>query len=725
MACNVFICKCFGEIDKAIDTSVLQDKLTKNTSVSRVTIAESLCLKKDLRRIASDVKGSDVENILIAACSPLSRGDIIIRGLTREGVNPSRVDLVDIREGCAWIHSKDRIGVTEKAYNLIQMGLISLVHRQTSEDFYINVFPEALILGAGPAGLSAAFSLARIGFQTHLVEMSNRPGGMLNLISRLYPKNERASDKLKPYLDEVKDNPLIKFYPSSKTTAIEGVVGGFKGYFTTAKGDYDIRAGVIIIAVGSRPVIPHGLYQYGKLKNVITQMELEKRLKDGAVQAKKIVFIQCVGARDQYRSYCSTICCPTSLKNAMRLLERAPDLEICILHRDIMTPGQDLEEYYRTTLSMGVLFIRYDENFPPLITGTDQVEAVEVRDVTSNIIRKINADLVVLSTPLVPNKDNGRLAGMLGLKVDRHGFFCGNEPMHPLETVRDGVLICGSARWPVSAAQAIAQGKAAATKAASILSKDQVKASSLGVLPESTVLRAAVNLRYCTGCGNCVSACPYEACQIQKKDEATICVVSKQKCKGCGSCVTVCPSGAIQIPENNSFSIAEMLNKAFEGEIDLHGATKEKEKESPQVNDGSPKVVVFACRWCGLIGADGAGKRRISLPTSFRIITVECAARVEPNFILKSLANGIDGVAVLGCHMGGCRYHNANHLAARRLEFFKGYLDFLGISGQRLFLNWGEAHEAYQFADVLNGFICSLAEMPPMRFRKQFRKYIQ
>jgi heterodisulfide reductase subunit A len=724
LACNVFICKCFGEIDKTIDMSALQVKLRKNTSVSRVTIAESLCFKKDLRRIVSTIKGSDVENVLIAACSPLSRGDIIRRGFEREDGNPYRVELVDIREGCAWIHSKERTDATEKAYNLIQMGLTSLENRQTPEDFDIKLFPEALILGAGPAGLSAAKSLAHIGFQTHLVEVSHRPGGMLNLISRLYPKNERASDKLKPYLDEVKDNTLIKFYPSSKTTAIEGVVGNFKGYFTAAKGDYEIRAGVIIIATGSRPVIPHSLYQYGVLKNVITQMELEKWLKGGgAVQAKKTVFIQCVGARDEYRSYCSTICCPTSLKNAMRLLENAPDSEICILHRDIMTPGKDLEEYYRTTLSNGVLFIRYDETNPPRIIGTDHVEAVEVRDVTSNIIRKIDADLVVLSTPLIPNKDNERLAGMLGLSVDKHGFFCGNEPMHPLETVRDGVFICGSARWPVSATQAIAQGKAAATKAASILSKGRIKASSLGVLPESTVLRAAVNLRYCTGCGNCVSACPYEACQIQKKEETYICVVSKQKCKGCGSCVTVCPSGAIQIPENNSFSIAEMLNKAFEKEKELRGVTNE--NEDLQVNCGSPKVVVFACRWCGLIGADGAGKKRITLPTSFRIITVECAARVESNFILKSLANGIDGVAVLGCHMGGCRYNDANRLAARRLEFFKGYLDFLGISGQRLLLNWGEAHEAHQFADVLNGFIRSLAEMPPMQFRKQFGKHIQ
>lgn len=723
MACVVFICNCFDEIEETIEIIDLRDKLTRDASVSCVKIFESLCLEKHLEKIASIIKASGVEKVLIAACSPLSRGDTILRGLAKEGISLSHIELVDIREGCAWIHSGDRKEANQKAYDLIRMGLASLEHRRTSKDFCVHVCPEALILGAGPAGLSAAFSLARIGFQTHLVEMTEKPGGMLKLISRLFPENEPTSKKLDPYLDEVADNPLIKFYPRSKIASIKGIVGDFKVHVAATQGNCAIRVGVIIIATGSRPVIPQGLFKYGELINVITQMELEKRLKLGTVQAKKIVFIQCVGVRDQYRPYCSTICCPTSLKNAMRLLERAPDSKIYVLHRDMMMPGKALEEFYRRALSSGIVFVRYDEKVLPRIIGNDYVEAVEVCDATSNIKREIDADLVVLSTPLAPNENNHRLAEMLGLKLDRHGFLCGNDPMHPLETVADGVLICGSARWPVSAKQAVAQGEAAAMKAAAFLKMDKIQASSLGVLPGSNFLRAEVNTRMCSGCGKCVSVCPYEACQIQKKEEAYISTVNKLKCKGCGSCVAVCPNGAIQIPENNSFSMAEMINKAFEGETDLREANKE--KESPQVNYESPKVAVFACRWCGLIGADGAGKRRISLPTSFRVITVECAARVETNLILKAMSNGIDGVAILGCHLGGCRYQDANYLAARRLEFLKGYLDFVGIGGQRLLINWGDAHEPQQFVEILSGFVDSLAEVPPTLFRKQFRKYIQ
>jgi len=488
------------------------------------------------------------------------------------------------------------------------------------------------------------------------------------------------------------------------------------------EGDCPIRAGVIIVATGSRPVIPHGLFQYGELKNVITQMELETRLKSQAVEAKKVVFIQCVAARDQYRAYCSTVCCPTSLKNAMRLLEQVPDSEIFVLHRDVMTPGKALEEYYRRALSSGVLFIRYGEEEPPKVRGNGKAEAVEVWDATSSIGRGIEADLVVLSTPLVPHEDNRRLAEMLGVRVDHHGFFSGNDPMHPLETNKDGVFICGSVRWPVSAQQAIAQGEAAAVKAASILKKCRIEASSLGVLPGSLSLKAEVNPTICSGCGNCVSACPFEACYVQERNGAIVAAVNELKCKGCGSCVAVCPNGAIQIPEESSSSIFGMLTKAFghgtslpAGRIREHGQ---------RVDHGSPNVVVFACRWCGLIGADGAGKRRISLPTSFRVIPVECAARVESHFIFMAMAKGIDGVVVLGCHQGGCRYESANHLAARRLESLKSFLDFVGIGGNRLLINWGTAHEPHQFAEILSEFMGGLAELPPARFRKRLRRYV-
>jgi coenzyme F420-reducing hydrogenase delta subunit len=126
------------------------------------------------------------------------------------------------------------------------------------------------------------------------------------------------------------------------------------------------------------------------------------------------------------------------------------------------------------------------------------------------------------------------------------------------------------------------------------------------------------------------------------------------------------------------------------------------------------KILVFACRWCGLIGADGAGRKRIDLPASFRVIPVECAGYVEPDAVLRAFASGATGVAVLGCHVGGCRYNDANHSALKRLELLKTLLDTTGIGGNRLLLGFGTAHESHQYAETILKFQKELEGLPSM-----------
>lgn len=124
------------------------------------------------------------------------------------------------------------------------------------------------------------------------------------------------------------------------------------------------------------------------------------------------------------------------------------------------------------------------------------------------------------------------------------------------------------------------------------------------------------------------------------------------------------------------------------------------------------RAVVFACRWCALLGADRAGRERLDLPPVFRLIPVECAAAVEPDLVLRALADGADGVAVLGCHLGGCRHNEANRAAKVRLDLLGDLLDAVGLDRRRLLLSWGTAHEAAQFAGLVRDFAAALEEMP-------------
>ena len=127
-----------------------------------------------------------------------------------------------------------------------------------------------------------------------------------------------------------------------------------------------------------------------------------------------------------------------------------------------------------------------------------------------------------------------------------------------------------------------------------------------------------------------------------------------------------------------------------------------------------PRVLVFACRWCGAIGADDAGRQRLALPAGFRLIEVECAARIDTDTVLKALSVGIDGVAVIGCHLDGCRYNRANHAAAKRLALLAALLDTVGLGAQRLVTNFGGAHEGDRFAELIKGFENRLKVLGPV-----------
>ena len=102
------------------------------------------------------------------------------------------------------------------------------------------------------------------------------------------------------------------------------------------------------------------------------------------------------------------------------------------------------------------------------------------------------------------------------------------------------------------------------------------------------------------------------------------------------------------------------------------------------------------------------------MPASFRIIPVECAAGVEPDLVLRALADGIDGVAVLGCHLGGCRHNEANRAARLRLLLLRDLLDIVGLDRRRLLLSWGTAHEGRQFAGLVREFMTVLAGLPAL-----------
>jgi heterodisulfide reductase subunit A2 len=564
----VFLCRCCGQIEPTVALPALREWISRKEGVAAVELRDSLCLPEDRTAIVQIFEDSGADRILLAACSSYGKaGDVVTALSAACGGDRSRVRLIDIREGCAWIHRGDPAGATAKACDLMQMGLGFMRHGKRSADAVVSVRPECLVAGAGPAGLAAALSIARAGHPVHLVERGAGGGGMLKLLSRVYPTDAGAEERLAPYLEAILGNPLITFHAKTRVAAVTGYAGDFKIRLASEKDPRNLRVGAVILATGAGVLLPKGLYRYGELKEVLTLMELERRHREGKASPKHTVFIQCVGSRCPERPYCATICCPSSIKNAILIKHADPAAEVTILHRDIMTPGHILERYYRSALETGVRFVRFAAEAPPVLTGEGKVESVAVFDAISGVKRELPADQVILSTPLVANADNAKLAELFHIEIDRYGFFREDYPLHPLETRQGGIFICGSARWPIASGEAVTQGEGAAMKALSILGRDKLSALSMSRLPDGKLGHARIEDGSCSGCGNCVAVCPYGACTLQKVGGAFISRANKMRCRACGSCTSVCPNGTVQMPEHNARAVGAMIRRAFaEGE---------------------------------------------------------------------------------------------------------------------------------------------------------------
>jgi heterodisulfide reductase subunit A len=221
---------------------------------------------------------------------------------------------------------------------------------------------------------------------------------------------------------------------------------------------------------------------------------------------------------------------------------------VVVLCRDLMAYGFR-EEYYTHAREKGVVFVAYEPEEKPKVTSEGRQTRVEVLEPTLGSKLTIHPDLVVLSPAIEPH-EQVELANMLGLETDRNGFFQEAEAkFRPVETLRDGVFLCGLAHSPRDVRETITQAKAAAQRVVSLL--------GVGKLLSGRVI-SAVNARRCTACGLCIEACPYNVRVMY--EEERVAVVREALCRGCGACTVACPNGASHLRGFSERQIFAMLD---------------------------------------------------------------------------------------------------------------------------------------------------------------------
>ena len=266
--------------------------------------------------------------------------------------------------------------------------------------------------------------------------------------------------------------------------------------------------------------------------------------------AKSVVIIQCVGSRNEKRPYCSRICCVQTVKNALKLKELNPDVDVFVLYRDMRTYGF-YEKYYHEARDRGVIFVRYEPSAKPEVRSEEGALKVSFFDSIVGERIALDTDVLVLSTGIVPNEGNRRLAEIADLELNRDGFFVeANPKAAPLDSVDRGKYFCGICHSPNFIENTICQGKAVAARSSALLWK------GFEDYPDN---QAYVVERMCAGCELCVSACPYDARVIDEVSGKAL--VVQDLCKGCGTCVISCPNGASQQYDYERSTILEVLDE--------------------------------------------------------------------------------------------------------------------------------------------------------------------
>jgi heterodisulfide reductase subunit A len=272
-------------------------------------------------------------------------------------------------------------------------------------------------------------------------------------------------------------------------------------------------------------------------------------LQSAICNLKSVVMIQCVGSRDDERGYCSRVCCSNAIKNAIKLKEINPKTAVYILFRDIRSYGLR-EKYYRIAREKGVIFVRFDTDKKPEVKSDKNGLVVKVNDAILGRTVTIKPDLLVLSAGIVANPDNKTLSQFLKVPLESDGFFLeAHVKLRPVDFATDGVFVCGLAHYPKDIGETIAQARAAAGRAATVLSKDSL---------ESEGKISSIRADLCSGCGTCVAVCAYSA--IELDPVKNIAIINETLCKGCGACAASCRANAVDLNGFKNEQILSMLS---------------------------------------------------------------------------------------------------------------------------------------------------------------------
>jgi heterodisulfide reductase subunit A len=630
MKIGVYFCRCGGILSEKIDQDEVERQLGAQGEIAYFHAIDLACDEGGRSAIAAHIEENKPDRVVFLACSPRDHETTFRGVMARGGLNPFLMHMVNIREQVAWV-TQDRRAATEKTVRYTRAAVARVQGHVPLEKSEIDVSTDTLVIGAGPAGMKAALTLAEAGRKVVLVEKGPILGGMPVRYDEVFPRMECGPCVLEPFMAEILHGPHsenIEILLQSEVTDLAGSFGSFVAKirqkpryvdlhtciactecisacpameknavncnmnerhamdfaffgglpnvpyidaeacvrfhgedcskcqeacpipgvvnFDEQEQSLERHVGAVVVAVGGGQYDCKNLPQlgYGKIPDVVTSLEFERilaasgptesriELSDGSVPSR-VAIVHCVGSLDKnHREYCSGVCCMNAFKFNALISHKIKDAQVTHFYKVLAAPGkEEYELYEQTTKGERTEMIRFDSLDEVSVRAGDNGRKVVSVSGTDR-----EFDLVILMAALVPGPDAVKVAKVLDLGLDRHGYF---EELHgrvdATKSKVRGIYLAGTCQSPMDLGRSMTQGSSACGAILAAL----VPGRKL----ELEAIHAEVDADKCSACQCCVAICPYKAVSFQKEKE--VAEVNPVLCVGCGTCVAACPSGAM------------------------------------------------------------------------------------------------------------------------------------------------------------------------------------
>ena len=746
---GAYLCTGCG-IGDVLDVDGLKEA-AKETGME-LTDHACLCGAEGRALIEGDIKEKGVNTIVVCACSPRVMQDQFDFG---EGTITVRSNL---REQVAWTagapeegeESGDEVDefLQEAGEDYVRMAVVQAQKTAAPEPYKAEtIVRKVLVMGGGIAGLTAALEVAKMGYEATIVEKSGEIGGKAKGWRKQFPTSYPYAELENPTVDQliaaVEANDKITVKTSTEVARIGGAPGDFnvtlKATGTTTEWDAPEKVtvdqqelidkgemedpnaglkpyternpdgetfGAVVLATGWRPadVSEYEHLGYGKIKNVVTNVEFEELAKEGKVPAR-VAFIQSPGGADDDRDfpYCNSVTSMVALKQAKYVREDNPDGLAYILYQHMRTPGHS-ELFYKAMQQDDGIFLSK--------AAVTQVEeggnglVVKAQDTLLGDDLELDVDMVVLAAGMVPttvDEPTINLAYRQGPAFLDLDLFDGYADSHficfPYETRRTGIYTCGGVRKAETMEETIDDATGAALKAI-----QAVECANRGVAvhPRSgDMTYPDFFFQRCTQCKRCTEECPFGALD---DDERGTPLPNPTRCRRCGTCMGACPERIIGFADYN---------------IDLIGSMV-KSIEVPDDDDDKLRIIAFVCENDAYPAIDMSGIHRNKMNRLIRFIPVRCLGSVNMAWIKDALSSGMDGAILLGCKWGDnyqCHFVKGSEIANRRMENIGETLGTLGLEPERCAVRQIAISDYDKIPEIIDEFVEEIVELGPNPFK--------